>query len=69
VALRFNVTAGTLVCPRVFADGRKLWVIVNLDGKGGKDRLPSGATDALNGRKISAGPLKLARYAWRVVRL
>jgi hypothetical protein len=42
---------------------------VNLDGKGGRVRVPRGATDALTGRKLPAGPLKLARYAWRVVRL
>ena len=69
VTLRFNATPGTLVCPRVTADGKKLWVVVNMDGKGGKVRLPAGATDALTGKKISAGPLKLARYAWRAVRL
>jgi beta-galactosidase len=69
VTLRFNGTPGTLVCPRVTTDGKKLWVVVNLDGKGGKVRLPSGATDALTGKKLPAGPLKLARYAWRTVRV
>ncbi|MES1168069.1 MAG: beta-galactosidase trimerization domain-containing protein, partial [Oleiharenicola lentus] len=69
VTLRFNATPGTLVCPRVASDGKKLWVVVNLDGKGGKVRLPAGATDALTGKKLPAGPLKLARYAWRAVRV
>jgi len=69
VTLRFDATPGTLVCPRVSTDGKKLWVVVNLDGKGGKVRLPADATDALTGKKLPAGPLKLARYAWRVVRV
>ncbi len=69
VTLRFAATPGTVVCPRTATDGKNLWVIVNMDGKGGKVRLPSGATDALTGKKLPAGPLKLARYAWRVVRV
>ena len=68
VTLRFNTTPGTLVCPRVTTDGKKLWVVVNLDGKGGRVRLPAGATDALTGKKLPTGPLKLARYGWRTVR-
>ena len=68
LTLRFSVTPGTLVCPRVTTAGKKLWVVVNLDGKGGKVRLPAGATDALTEKKLPAGPLRLMRYAWRVVR-
>jgi len=50
-------------------DGKKLWVVVNMDGKGGKVRLPTGASDALTGKKLPAGSLKLVRYAWRVVQI
>jgi hypothetical protein len=41
---------------------------VNMDGKGGRVRLPKGATDALTGKKLPASPLKVARYAWRVIK-
>ncbi|RXK54572.1 beta-galactosidase [Oleiharenicola lentus] len=67
VTLRFDATPGTVVCPRATADGETLWVVVNLNGKGGRVRVPKGATDALTGKKLPAGPLKLARYGWRVV--
>lgn len=69
ITLRFDATPGTLVCPRSTPDGHRLWVVVNMDGKGGRVRLPKGATDALTGKKLPAGPLKLTRYAWRVVRI
>ncbi len=68
VTLRFDATPGTVVCPRTTADGETLWVVVNLNGKGGRVRVPKGATDALTGKKLPAGPLKLARYGWRAVR-
>ncbi len=58
---------GTVVCPRVRADGSALWVVVNLDGQGGEATLPRPATDALSGAKVPAGPLKLDRYGWRVL--
>lgn len=67
VTARFAVTPGTVVCPRRTPDGRDLWVVQNMDGGGGKVRLPVGAKDALTGKRI-AGMLKIGAYAWRVVR-
>lgn len=63
----FRVSKGTLICPRVTSDGRELWLAVNLDGAGGQVELPRSGEDALTGSKLSAGPLKLARYEHRVI--
>lgn len=68
VTLRFDVTPGTLVCPRVDEQGQRMWVIVNLDGKGGSVRLPTAVQDALSGEKLPAAPLRIGRYAWSVLR-
>jgi beta-galactosidase len=58
---------GTVVCPRVRADGSVLWVAVNLDGQGGEVALPHGAADALSGTKLAPGAVKLGRYEWRAL--
>jgi beta-galactosidase len=68
VTARYEVTPGTLVCARATDAGRTLWIIVNLDGKGGTVKLPQAATDAISGATLPAGPLTLARYEWRAVR-
>lgn len=68
VTLRFDVTPGTLVCPKVDEQGQRMWVIVNLDGKGGSVRLPTAAQDARSGAKLPAAPLQIGRYAWSVLR-
>lgn len=65
IVTRAASSPGTLICPRVFADGRPLWIVVNLDGRGGQVTLPSGATDAFSGELIPAGTYQLARYEWR----
>jgi beta-galactosidase len=67
VKQKFAVTAGTLVCPRVAADGKALWIVQNMDGQGGEATLPRAAADILTGAKLPAGPLKLTRYEWRAV--
>lgn len=69
VGLRFAVTPGTLVCPRLADDGRALWVVVNMDGQGGEVKLPGTVTDALSGATVSAGALAIGRYEWRLLRV
>ena len=64
---RILASKGTLVCPRVGTDGRVLWFVINLDGRGGEVELPRSGRDALSGALLGAGPLKLARYEHRVV--
>lgn len=68
VTARFDVTPGTVVCPRIGDDGKKVWIAVNLDGSGGEVTLPAGATDAVSGGRLAGGGLKLRRYEWRAVR-
>jgi beta-galactosidase len=62
-----TASPGTIVCPRVRADGSTFWIAVNLNGQGGEVHLPRAATDALSGAALAAGPLKLGRYEWRAL--
>jgi len=62
-----SASKGTLVCPRVTPEGRALWLVVNLDGRGGQVDLPRSGSDALSGAPIVAGAIKLARYEHRVI--
>jgi beta-galactosidase len=55
VTERFQVTPGTLVCPRVTATGARSWIVVNMDGGGGTAQV---------GREA----VKLGAYEWRVVK-
>jgi beta-galactosidase len=64
----FETSRGTVVCPRTGDDGAKLWIVVNLDGRGGEANLPLAKTNAVSGETLTAGPLKIGRYAWRAVR-
>jgi beta-galactosidase len=52
---RYEVSPGTLVCPRRDAAGKKSWIVVNMDGAGGEARV--------NGKLV-----KVAGYDWRRVR-
>jgi beta-galactosidase len=65
---RFATTPGTVVCPRVTSDGKSTWVVVNMDGKGGRVTLPRGGRDLLTGDKLSAGPLEIKPYDYHVVK-
>ena len=66
---RYVATPGTLVAPRVAADGGRLWIVVNMDGAGGEVQLPADAQDAVTGAALPGRTLKLGRYEWRAVRL
>lgn len=61
-------TAGTLICPRVDSAGRDVWIVINLDGQGGRIILGESVEDALTGETIEAGPMALGRYGWRALR-
>lgn len=52
---KYEVAPGTLVCPRVQADGAKSWIVVNMDGCGGTAR-------------VGGKAVKVDRYAWQAVR-
>jgi len=51
---KYDVTRGTLVCPRVGDSGQKFWIVVNMDGQGGEARL-------------GGQPVKLGAYEWQVI--
>jgi len=68
VTLSFQVTPGMVVCPRITVDGQSLWVVVNLDGKGGVLHLAAAARDALTGTAIPAGPFAIESYGWCALR-
>lgn len=67
VRQRYAVSPGTLVCPRLSRDGRVLWVVVNMDGKGGSLVLSRPARDALGSGEIPSGRLELGGYEYRLL--
>ncbi|MED2943388.1 beta-galactosidase [Bacillus swezeyi] len=60
-----DATPGTIVAPRRGPDGI-VWVVVNMDGKGGEVTLPEDGTDLISGER-SANRLKLTPYEYRVI--
>jgi beta-galactosidase len=66
VAMRTDVTEGTVVAPRD-ADGLHYWFIVNMNGLGGRVTIPQQGTDALTGQSIQPGELKLGKYEYRII--
>ncbi|MGL1957857.1 MAG: beta-galactosidase [Colwellia sp.] len=69
VTERYDVTEGTVVCPRVDDNGQQFWLAINMDAKGGSFAIPTGATDAITGNKITEKRLTLSRYQWRAINL
>ena len=67
VQLRFRVTPGTLVCPRLRSDGSELLVVVNMDGRGGQFWPGKPCRDEITGETINTPVITLERYGWRVV--
>ncbi len=57
---------GTIVAPRE-QNGRKYWVIVNMDGIGGTVTIPEKAIDCLTQEDIPAGEWKLGKYEYRIL--
>lgn len=69
VAMRTDVTEGTIVAPRVGSDGADIWIAVNMDGAGGRVSLPRGGTDLLTQERLEAGVLEIGAFGCRAVRL
>jgi beta-galactosidase len=69
ISLKAGSTPGTIVCPRIREDGKALWIVVNMDGKGGEVNLPRAATDVLSGAMLRPGTLRLGGYEWRALEL
>lgn len=62
-----RATKGTLMVPRVNADGVKFLIAVNMDGKGGSFNLTQPAKDGVTNTVIPAGVLTIPAYGWRVL--
>lgn len=67
VATQLEATQGTVVCPHVNKQGKPLWVIINMDGKGGGVKLPQSLRDAVTDKAISGDAINLAAYEWRAL--
>ncbi|WP_159887145.1 beta-galactosidase [Paenibacillus puerhi] len=67
VTLRTDVTPGTIVAPRK-GDGFDVWIIVNMDGKGGRVTLPRQGYDELEGSEVQAGLLNIAPFGYKAIR-
>lgn len=61
-----KATEGTIVAPRE-QDGRKYWIVVNMDGKGGSVTVPQAVRDCITQENIPAGEWKLGKYDYRVL--
>ncbi|WP_406589754.1 beta-galactosidase [Bacillus atrophaeus] len=66
LTFRTNVTPGTIVAPRI-GDSGLIWVIVNMDGKGGSVTLPEAGTDMLSALAVEAGSLSVGEYEYRII--
>ena len=66
VTRKFEVSSGTIVSPRLTADGGEMWLAVNMDGKGGRLHLPEKATDIETGDAFER-TLELGPYQWYAI--
>ncbi|SMF06844.1 beta-galactosidase [Alteromonadaceae bacterium Bs31] len=66
VKQRYKASPGTIVCPRLRSDGSEMWMVVNMDGKGGELSLPAGVSDAETGEAVS-NTLNIPSYQWRAL--
>lgn len=69
VTEQYDVTEGSIVCPRVDEKGNQFWLAINMDANGGSFAVPAGATDAISGEKITEKRVTLASYQWRAINL
>lgn len=66
ISVRSDVTPGTIVAPRK-GDNGLVWIIVNMDGKGGSVTLPEAGMDLLTNRSAKAGRLAVGPHEYRVI--
>ncbi|WP_019635997.1 beta-galactosidase [Paenibacillus fonticola] len=69
VTVQSDVTPGTIVAPRRGADGQTVWIIVNMDGRGGSVTLPCRGTDALTCDELQPGQVTVDAFGYRAIRL
>lgn len=69
VTVKSDVTPGTLVAPRQGANGQLVWIIVNMDGRGGSVTLPCQGTDTLTGDEVPPGQVAVEPFGYKAIRL
>lgn len=62
-----DASPGTIVAPRRGADGQVVWIIVNMDGRGGSVTLPSPGTDAVTGDELPAGKAYVDAFEYKAI--
>jgi beta-galactosidase len=62
-----ETTIGTVVIQRTGSVGGDVWVIVNMDGCGGRITLPFAGRDMVNGHYVKPGILEIGRYEYRII--
>jgi len=68
ISLRAHISKGTIIAPRK-TDAGMLWVVINMDGKGGEVEIPSNAVDLLSGEKVKKRRLEIGVYDYRIIKL
>ncbi|MBB3111614.1 beta-galactosidase GanA [Paenibacillus phyllosphaerae] len=68
VTMRTDVSEGTIVAPRRYGNDL-LWVIVNMNGRGGTVTLPTTGNDLLTGARLDRGPISVEPFGYRVIQL
>jgi beta-galactosidase len=67
IAAQLEASLGTVVCPHITKQGKPLWVVINMDGKGGSVKLARNTRDAVTDKPISGSNIKLKAYEWRAL--
>ena len=67
VEVRTDVTKGTIVAPRI-GSGYQVWVVINMDGKGGSVTIPQAGTDMITGESVPVGKIEVGRYEYKVIK-
>ncbi len=67
IETRTDVAIGTIVAPRI-GDGYRLWVIINMDGKGGHVTSDQAGVDLLTGEPVAAGKIEVGKYAYKIIK-
>lgn len=67
IAPQLEASEGTVVCPHITQQGKPLWIVINMNGKGGNVRLAKNTRDAVTNKSVSGNNIKLKAYEWRAL--
>lgn len=68
ITVQANTSEGTIAIPRHDYQNN-YFVVVNMDGKGGKINLPNGGFDVIKSTEIKAGPLDISPYQYKIIKM